>query len=319
MDSGEPVDNDLPGTMPAVQDGEMDVAGCLELWGGVGRWSALTRATSARAVADAVASGLIIRESRGRYALPEMDEGLRRAHALSGVLSHQSAAAHWGWEQKDTPGKFTVTVSRGRRIRSVPGDVALHWADLAPDEIHEGVTSHIRTLSDCLRSLPFDAALAIADSALRNGHVSEVTLARTVRSLRGPGSAGARRVGRVATGLAANPFESVLRALCLQAGLQVQAQVAIYRDDGPHRWFLGRPDLVDVGRRLIFEADSYQYHGGRDAFSRDCRRYNNFQLCDFRCFRLPWLDTIRHQHRVTDLLEQLMRPVSVPLTYTIAA
>ncbi|WP_144008600.1 type IV toxin-antitoxin system AbiEi family antitoxin domain-containing protein [Enemella evansiae] len=298
----------------------MDVTGCLELWGGVGRWSALVRATSRRELAEAVSAGAVVRDSRGRYALPTAGEALRRAHAMSAVLSHQSAAAHWGWEQKDTPATITVTVPRSRRLRTIPKDVSVHWADLAPDDVDRaGVTSRSRTLVDCLRTLPFDAGLAIADSALRNGDCAEFTLQRLAKAVRGRGAGTVRRVASCATALAANPFESVLRALCLDAGLDVEPQVAIYREDGPQREFLGRPDLVDRGRRLIFEADSYEYHGGQQEFRRDCRRYNGFQLVPFRCFRMPWLDTIREQHRVTDVLVQLVNPAPVPLTFLVAA
>lgn len=278
------------------------------------------RATSRKELAEAVSAGVVVRDSRGRYALPSATDALRRAHAMSAVLSHQSAAAHWGWEQKDTPATITVTVPRNRRLRMIPKDVSVHWADLAPDDIDRaGVTSRSRTLVDCLRTLPFDAALTIADSALRNGDCGEPALVRLCHRVRGPGSGTARRVAACANGLAANPFESVLRALCLDAGLDAAPQVSIYREDGPRRQFLGRPDLVDRGRRLIFEADSYEYHGGQQEFRRDCRRYNGFQLVGFRCFRMPWLDTIREQHRVTDVLLQLVNPSPVPLTFLVAA
>ncbi|NNG18540.1 hypothetical protein HJ590_02920 [Naumannella sp. ID2617S] len=295
----------------------MDVAGCLELWGGVGRWSALVKATSWRAVVSAVNAGLIVRDGWGRYALPSVEQGFRTAHGMSAVLSHQSAAAHWGWEQKDTPAEVSVTVARGRRLRRLAKGVAPHWADLEPDEVVDGVTSRRRTLADCLRTLPFDAGLAIADSAIRNRDCTAEELGRLCRAIRGPGADVARRVAAEACGLAANPFESVLRALSLDVGLDVEPQVEVFRDDHP-RVRLGCPDLVDRGRRLVLEADSYEFHGGQAAFAKDCRRYNAFQLAGFRVFRLPWVDTLRRQDQVRDVLEQLISPVRVPLMFSVA-
>ena len=75
-----------------------------------------------------------------------------------------------------------------------------------------------------------------------------------------------------ASPLAANPFESVLRSICDDVpGLRVRPQVEIH---DPH--FLGRPDLVDDELRLVLEADSFEWHGGRAALARDASRYNAF-------------------------------------------
>ncbi len=57
--------------------------------------------------------------------------------------------------------------------RRVAEGVALHRADLAPQDVVGSVTSVRRTLTDCLRWLPFDEALAVADSALRHGAVTK--------------------------------------------------------------------------------------------------------------------------------------------------
>jgi hypothetical protein len=45
----------------------------------------------------------------------------------------------------------------------------IHVGDLHPSEVDDGRTTKSRTLTDCLRGLPFDEALAVADSALRHG------------------------------------------------------------------------------------------------------------------------------------------------------
>jgi hypothetical protein len=49
------------------------------------------------------------------------------------------------------------------------------------DEIVAGVTGPLRTVVDCARVLPFDSALAVADSALRSGNVRRADLTRAAR------------------------------------------------------------------------------------------------------------------------------------------
>lgn len=152
-------------------------------------------------------------DARGKYALPHADEAIRAAHRLTGVVSHRSAAAHWGWPQKSLPSKPELTVPRNRVVSpETRRAVLLHRTDLAPDEVDGFATTRARTLVDVLRSCPFDEALAIADSALRSESLTPAGLARVAASARGPGSARVRCVAAAASGLAANPFESVLRA-----------------------------------------------------------------------------------------------------------
>ena len=79
-----------------------------------------------------------------------------------------------------------------------------------------------------------------------------------------------RRVAEAASPLAANVFESTLRAIALDvAGLTVRPQVSI-RGEG----YAVRPDLVDVSLRIVIEADSFAWHGDRAALSADARRYD---------------------------------------------
>ncbi len=105
---------------------------------------------------------------------------------------------------------------------------------------------------DCARHLPFDEALAIADSALRWGVVTAEELGAF--GARGAGAAKVRRVLRCADARAANPFESVLRAHCLDAGLEVEPQGALDLGTG-----VIHPDLVERRRRIALEADSWTH------------------------------------------------------------
>jgi very-short-patch-repair endonuclease len=280
----------------------MKVERVLTELGGVATRQVLVEATSRRAFDAAVAEGSIVRDVHGRYALPVASESFRAANRLVGVVSHRSAALHWGWELKSSPPEPDVTVRRNRVITAERREgVALHRADLAPGDVHGSVTSMERTLTDCLRSLPFDEALAVADSALRHRAVTRSQLTELARRVRGPGAPQARRVAAEATDRAANPFESVLRAIALDVeGLALKAQEVIADRSGR-----GRPDLVDRERRLVVEAESHSFHSRRGALRRDCRRYTKLVLLGWRVLRFAWEDVMFEQGYVRECLEEM--------------
>jgi len=246
--------------------------------------------------------GAILRDAHGRYAVPVADLGVRAAGALSGVASHRTAAAYWGWAQKHPDHQPEVTVPRKRKV---PSDrrtgVAVHWADLSVDDVDGPCTSPRRTMVDCLRSLRFDEALAIADSALRAGSFTPEALLDLAGAMTGPGAGQGRRVACRADGRAANPFESVLRAIALDVpGLHLEPQIVVA--DSP----LLRPELVDRERRLVLEADSYAWHGSRGALRQDCRRYNRLVLLGYTVLRFTWEDVMHDPRHILLTLRALV-------------
>ena len=277
----------------------MEVERLLHRLGGVATRKSLLAVCRRAELNRALVEGRIVRDARDRYALPIADEALRKAHAVTGVVSHRTAALHWGWEVKSVPERPDVTVRRKRHLAPAQSqDVALHWADLAPEEVRGRVTTPERTRVDCLRSLPFDEALAIADSALRHRSLSKQRLVEIADGIRGPGARQARRVAREATHLAANPFESVLRAIALDVpGLDLEAQVVIRDRSGR-----GRVDLVDRARRWVVEAESHSWHSRRGALRRDCRRYTRLVLLGWRVLRFAWEDVMFHPDYVRECL-----------------
>ncbi len=237
--------------------------------GGVATRGSLLRTCDRGDLDRAVAAGDIVRIARGRYALAVVDEADRAAARVGGVLALTSAALHHGWALKNVPDRPQVMLSRGRRVKPSERGVDIHRAELAPEDVEDGVTTVEVTLAHCLRRLPFDEALAVADSALRSG-VPRSVLTRVAEAARGPGSPQMRRVARLASPEAANPFESVLRAIAADVpGLRVRPQVTV-REPG----IVARPDLVDLDSRIILEADSFEWHGGRAQLSADARRYD---------------------------------------------
>ena len=280
----------------------MDAVEALHRCGGVADHATLRRLTTRRSLRRALSDEAVVRVSMGRYALPSAHDALVAAHRVRGVISHLSAAAWWGWELKSQPPRPEITVPKHRERHS--RGVHLHWADLTEDDIREGVvTSRERTLVDCLRALPFDEALAVADSALRADDITHEQLTGLARAARGPGSRQIRRVAAQADGRAANPFESVLRALAVEAGLDVRAQVVVAVQNGSVR-----PDLVDERRGLILEADSFGWHGSRAALRRDCRRYNALVVAGWFVLRFSWEDVMHDQDYVREVLRSFRTP-----------
>jgi very-short-patch-repair endonuclease len=269
--------------------------------GGVASRGTLVRLTSRNDFDRAVRVGDVVRIATGTYALPHADEGLQAAHALAGALSHTSAALFWGWEITTVPARPHVTVPVKRKVaRERRRKVQLHRTDLSGDDVCDFVTSKEVTLGQCLRTEPWPSALAVADSALRHGF-SPDTLRRLAEEARGPGSPQMRRAARHASPKAANPFESVLRAIALDvAGLNVQPQVILDLADRI------RPDLVDADLRIVLEADSFEWHGSRVALRRDAQRYNRMVIGGWTVLRFAWEDVMHDQSYVRSVLQEVV-------------
>ena len=210
-----------------------------------------------------------------------------------------SAALSHGWKVKVVPDLPQIAVPKDRRIDDATRScMELLWIDLSHDQVEGLATDASKTLEMCGRRLPFDEALAIADSALRDGFPRQ-ELIDLAAAAKGPGSARLRRVAAHADPRAANPFESVLRAIALDVpGLSVEPQVRL-------RGALDldvRPDLVDRRLRIVLEADSFEWHGDRAALRRDARRYDLLVANGWRVLRFAWEDVMHDQDWVREVL-----------------
>lgn len=274
-------------------DGPAAVLSALAELGGVAGRAALVDATSRRAVDRALATGLVVVVRRGWYALPRLESAAEVARAVGGRLCLESAALHHGWPVKQVPEVPHVLLARGQRVPPAFAARAVwHRGDISAPSCDDVATSKEVTLVQCCRSLSFDAALAVTDSARRAGESAVLT--RVARLARGPGAPRIRRLVAESRGEAANPFESVLRAICLDvAGLHVRPQVLITSVDP---WV--RPDLVDEGHRIVLEADSFEWHGDRAALRRDAQRYNLLVVDGWLVLRFCWEDVMFDQDRV---------------------
>ena len=242
----------------------------------------------ARDLAAAVRDGSLTRTRRGRYRLSGLDGQLDVAISLTATLSHRSAALHHGMEVATAPDPPEVTVRRNRRLsKDQQGRASATWRDLGTTAYRNGVTTPLQTVIDCARDLPFAEALSVADSALRHDLVTPGSLQQAAALVRGPGAARARRVAREARYTAANPFESSLRAIALDAGLDVVPQVQVTESG-----LFAMVDLADEGRRLVVEAESYEHHGTRQGFRKDVRRYTELAVFGWTVLRFTWEDVM---------------------------
>ena len=106
--------------------------------------------------------------------------------------------------------------------------------------------------------------------------------------LRGIGAPAARRVVRAADARSSNPFESVLRAICLEfPELEMTPQKSIAAEGV---WAV--VDLGDVRLRLVIEAEGFEFHGTRKGLVRDCRRYTELTALGWAVLRFTWEDVM---------------------------
>lgn len=254
----------------------------LERLGGVAETAALLRRTSRRQISAALRDCSIVRDNRGRYSLPGVAEALRAANRLAGILTEDSAAQYYCWELKHPPTSPCIAVPRNRKLTGHRRrGVRVRYVDIPGEDVDRIATSHAATVITCAARMPFDEALAVADSALRHRDVTKPELIRRAETMPLRYRARCLRVVRAACDKAANPFESVLRAIAIDVpGLSVEAQVWV---EG-----IGRPDLLDRALRLVLEADSFEFHGTRKALKHDCERYNAFVVGGWLVLRFSY-------------------------------
>jgi very-short-patch-repair endonuclease len=280
----------------------------LERLGGVAARRELLRLCGRRALDAAVADGSVVRVGRSGLALTSVDRARIAAMRARGVVSHSSAALAHGWKVKESPADPHVTVRRSQSRMDQEG-VVLHWGHLTDAELAAGITDPVRTVIDCARALPFEAALAVADSALRSGKVRRAELLAAASLAPRTGRAAAVRVAEAASAKAANPFESVLRAIALSvAGLDPVPQGRVST--------IGCADLADSTLRIAVEAESFEFHAEPEAFRYDVRRYTAMTRKGWLVVRFVWEDVMHRPAYVAEVLAELVAlragPQAVP-------
>jgi hypothetical protein len=281
---------------------DLDPVAVVRRAGGLARRPELRALVTRNRLDAAIKAGDLIVVGRSTIALADHDAGLVAARATRGVLAGESAALHWNWPVKRPPREPAVIVPRNHSHRL--DGVNLLRRSLPSEAAVGHVLTPTATVIDCARSVPFDAALAVADSALRSRRVSRSDLAAALEIVPARFRPRVERVITAADRRAANPFESVTRAIALGVpGLIVEPQGDV---DG-----IGHGDLVDRRLRLVIECDSWEHHSQREPFRRDVRRYNRMVLADWTVVRLLWEDVMAYPERVRS---DLVRAVALCLS-----
>src|SRR5918992_3105529 len=268
--SGEPIVDEIHPIVALAgrQHGVVTTAQLLDA--GVGR----------RAIAWRVERGWLVPLHRGVYQVGPVaaEHGREMAAVLAcgdgAVLSHQSAAAVWGFGRRDRGVHVTVP---GQARRSRPG-VRVHRSLSLDAAVHNGLplTRPARTLSDLRRTLPSDEVERARERAAMLGLVV-------------PDDA--------PDGFTRSEAERRLTQLCKAAGLpppRTNARVAGYEVDA--YW---------PAERLIVEVDGWTYHRTRTAFERDRRKDAALQAAGYRVVRITWRRLTKEPYSVSAQLGAL--------------
>ncbi len=283
---------------------------------GVVSWSELRSAgLSSAALSRALAAGELVRLHRGVYAhAPAVGLAAVAAAVLSlaATASHDSAAQLWDLPLAHAP-EIHVTVDRDRSRARAAG-VRVHRLGLASTDVEERfgvrVTTVQRTVLDCARSLPLRHGVVVADAAIRAGHLSAAELVSAAAAARGPGASRVRRVAALADGSAESPLESLLRVLLVTAGLSpshTQFQVR----DGVGR-LVAVADFCYLDRRLLVEADGFEFHRQRRDYRADRRKANACTGLGWRLLRFSWEDVLFDEaYVIATVGAELRKPLPV--------
>ena len=289
------------------------VAGLAERQHGVvSRTQLLDAGLGRGAIELRLARGRLHRVHAGVYAVghPILSaEGRWMAAVLSGgsgaVLSHRSAAAHWGIRPEGSrPAQVTVA----RILRSRPR-LHFHHSSLPDDEVtvREGipVTTVPRTLFDLAAVIPLrQLNRAVNEAEIRRLWDPLSLNDLLTRHPRRPGAAAIRTVlATPGEGITRNDLEDRFLDLLSAARLPQPGTNVPMEVNG----VLIEPDCTWREQRLIVELDGNATHATRSAFESDRARDRALVAAGWRVMRITW----RQLH---DEPEALTRDVRASLT-----
>ena len=260
-------------------------------WGVVARRQLAALGVSRHTADHWLRAGRLHRVHHGVYALGHTAlraEGRRLAAVLAcgpgAVLSHRSAAAHWGLLRTDQT-RIDVTAPRGRH--GAPG-IRLHRSrSLDAEDIahHEGIpiTTVHRTLLDVAamaRGGELERAVAQAERLRLYDHRE---IQAVLERANGHGGVG---VLRHATSRepkwTRNEWEAAFLKLLREAGMpEPQTNEAFHAPDHGHC----EPDYHWPEHRVIVELDGFETHGTRAAFRADRAKDAALTAAGYRVLR----------------------------------
>lgn len=198
------------------------------------------------------------------------------------VLSHRSAAAHWGI--RDYSGAY-VDVTSPRKTRST-GSIRRHWALLRSDEVteHDGIpiTTPPRTIFDLAPESPPH----VVEAALRQSEFLRLydslslwdLLERYPRRRGNPAVRAALASLEEASGETRSRLEERFLAF-LDAHRLPRPNLNVWLEINGHRY---KVDCLWPAHRQIVELDSWEAHGTRSAFQTDRSRARRLEAAGYR-------------------------------------
>ncbi len=222
------------------------------------------------------------------------------AHLLTGgVLSHRSAAVLWQLPVADD-GRVHLTV-RPQDNPRLAGVVVYRRPpiDDADVDLLDGVlvTSRVRTLADCLGTLPPRQAQHLLDRTLLRRWADPADLYARVRVATGlRGTPQLLRLLREAARGSRSEAERRLRLILRRA--RIRGWRAGVRLDA-----LGlEVDVLFADARLVLEVDGRAHHSTDDRFQWDRTRQNLLVMAGYTVLRFTWWDVTERPDRVAAMV-----------------
>jgi very-short-patch-repair endonuclease len=243
-----------------------------------------------RAIARAVAAGVVLRVRQGWYAEPDIPDELIRAARVGGRATCSTALAlHGIWVVRDTALHVAVETDacqlrhsrdRTRRLAADPSDVRVHWTQRAQSEHSRLIVPALTALSDYSYCADPELVGASADVLVHEKPETRRGVQRLALSA-SPALAG---VLAAVDGTSESGTEFLVKWRLrgrLSPGMRPQVHIA----------GVGRVDFL-VGNRLVIEVDSLAYHTDPARFEGDRRRDVALSIRGFRVLRFSYQQVI---------------------------
>ncbi|GAA1039225.1 type IV toxin-antitoxin system AbiEi family antitoxin domain-containing protein [Virgisporangium ochraceum] len=224
----------------------------------------------------------------GRQLTPTVLAAAARLASRGSVVAGPSAALWY-----DLPVSGGVRwLWTGPNGRSALRGVRLLRDPLRADDVRRAdgipITGPGRTVFDCLRILPDDAAMRLMDRAVQRGWTTFGELVWRMHDH--AGRRGAPRLVRLirdASGGAHSAAERRAAALLRAARITGWAANAEIRDS---TGLIGYGDLVFATERVVVELDGWAFHSDPHSFQRDRTRQNRLVAAGWMVLRFTWTD-----------------------------
>lgn len=272
--------------------GMVDLVKVVEDRGGVVRSDSLREVGVTRGALDAaLAAGVLMRPTRGWVATPGADPYLVAAARAGVVLTCITTAKRWGlWVRDEEAAPHVGAPASASRLKLADRNVTVHWSrpiePRARGALEDGI---LNTLLMVARCQPFEAALAVWDSALNLRLVEKGELARL------PLSAKAKALLDHAIPFADSGLETIFRTRLRWLRHPIRSQI----------WIHGhRVDFL-IGERLVVQIDGGHHVGAQRA--EDVAHDAALMLLGYHVIRVTYAQVIDGWPEVQD---RIMRAIA---------